>query len=75
MPTVGHNLSRYFAAFNIRRTNFDICAITNHHDFVEINCFASFRFDFFKPKDFTWFDSVLLATTFYYSVHIFNPND
>ena len=75
MPAMGHDFCRDLAPFNIGRAYFDIGPITHHHDLIKIDCFTRFSLHFFESKDFTWLYPVLFATTFYYSVHIFNPND
>jgi len=73
--TVRNDLGGHLATGDIRCTDLDVRTFADQHDLVEIDR-VTFRCpQFLQAKNFAGDDAVLLATTFYYSVHVLSqPN-
>jgi len=63
------DFSRHFATCDIRCTDFDVFALTDHHHLFKVDGIAFSDIQFFQLQDFPRLNPMLLAATFDYSVH------
>ena len=69
VTTMGRYRGGYFAAIQIRLSNFHTVVGLNHQNLVELDFLACFSCQGFNFEGFARLDPILLATRVYYRVH------